>query len=103
MNRILRSRFFASENFLAIVGLCLCLYFCYHAVYGNRSYVRLLILNKEIATLSDKNDILVAEKSALEEKVMAMRPGSVSKDLLEERARAVLGYAKPGEMVIIGN
>ena len=43
------------------------------------------------------------ERLALQQKVQEMRPGNVSKDLLEERARAELGYKKPLETELLGN
>ena len=79
------------------------MYFTYHAVYGNRSLMRMVSINSQIETLSSERDNLIREREALEEKVGMMRPGSLNKDLLEERARAVLGYKSENDIVILGN
>ncbi len=47
----------------------------------------------QLATLS-------AERADLEVRVRYLRTGSLSRDLLEERARAVLGFADPRDYVI---
>ena len=77
------------------------MYFSYHAVFGNRSYIRLASLESQIETLSDKRDELAAQRTGLEDKVVMLRPGSVDRDLLEERARYVLGYHMPGEITML--
>ncbi|WP_339929280.1 septum formation initiator family protein [uncultured Brevundimonas sp.] len=43
---------------------------------------------------------LVAERSDLEVRVRYLRSDSLSRDLLEERARAVIGFADPRDYVI---
>lgn len=63
--------------------------------------MRMMSLQKEIATLSSYSDNLEGEKLALEKKVKMMRPGSIDKDLLEEQARLVLGYKSSDEITIV--
>ena len=43
---------------------------------------------------------LTATRADLEVRVRYMRTGSLSRDLLEERARAVLGFADPRDYVV---
>ena len=43
---------------------------------------------------------LTAVRADLEVRVRYMRTGSLSRDLLEERARAVLGFADPRDYVV---
>lgn len=43
---------------------------------------------------------IVAERSDLEVRVRYLRSDSLSRDLLEERARAVIGFADPRDYVI---
>ncbi len=101
MNKLLRSNTLVRENLVAVIGVCLCLYFTYHAVQGGRSFISLAGLNAQIETTTKEREALLAERTALETKVAMMRPGSLSKDMLEERARAVLGYVEPDEIVVI--
>jgi cell division protein FtsB len=91
------------ENLLPFLGLCICLYFSYHALYGNRSLIKWLDLNYQTATLSQIHDDLVSERDVLDKKVSMMRPGSLDQDLLEERVRLILGYKHPDELVIMRN
>ncbi len=91
------------ENILALIGICLCLYFSYHAVLGNRSLVKLYTLEKQIETMSQKNTTLAFTKDSLQKNVVMMRPGSVNKDLLEEQVRLSLGYKRSDEIVILSN
>ena len=61
----------------------------------------LLILNNEVSKTSSEYAHIKAEREAIEAKVIAMRPGSVSRDLLEERVRSVLGYRHPDEIQLL--
>jgi cell division protein FtsB len=44
---------------------------------------------------------LTAERADLERRVVMMRPGSIDRDLLEERVRVMLGYTRENEQIII--
>ena len=91
------------ENIFSLIGVCLCLYFCYHAILGNRSIVKLYTLEKQIETLSQENTTLASAKDSLQGRVEMMRPGSVDRDLLEERVRLTLGYRQADELVLLDN
>lgn len=103
MNRLFSHHNIIKDNLLFLIGLCLCVYFSYHTLSGNRSIVKFYSLEKQIETLSQKNDDVLAEKENLQKKVVMMRPGQVDKDLLEEQVRLKLGYRASNEMVILGN
>ena len=103
MNRLFSHHDILKDNLLFLIGLCLCFYFSYHTVLGNRSIVKYYSLEKQIETLSLKNDAILHEKENLHKKVVMMRPGQVDKDLLEEQVRQKLGYRASNEMIILGN
>ena len=103
MNKLLQHRSLIRENIVVLVGLCLCFYFSYHAVQGERSFIRLLSLDRSIVMLEKDHKAIEADRIVLEQKVHAMRPGSISKDLLEERVREVLGYRHPDEIQLKSN
>lgn len=103
MNKLLQHRSLIRENIVVLVGLCLCFYFSYHAVQGERSFIRLLSLDRAIMVLEKDQQAIASDRIVLEEKVHAMRPGSISKDLLEERVREVLGYRHPDEIELKSN
>ena len=101
MRKIFTHRFLLSRNWLGIVGICLLCYFSYHALLGERSYIRLMSLERKTEKVSFVYHDLRTERMALENKVAKLRPGSLDKDLLEERVHHVLGYYHPDETVIL--
>ena len=72
-----------------------------HVVAGERSMFRLMSLERSITKISTQYDREHARREQLEARVLKLRPGSIDPDLLEERARAVLGYARPDERIVI--
>lgn len=101
MKSLFQQHHVVKSNFVAIIGFCLCFYFTYHIVSGERSYLRLVALDRNIERLEQQYDTLAHERGALENKVAMLRPGSIDPDLLEERARVVLGYHHPDEIVVM--
>lgn len=86
-----------------LVGLCLCLYFSYHTVSGQRSYARLSSLTSVSQDKQDALGVLRQEKAAVQTRVVRMRPDTLSVDMLEERVRFVLGYKHKDEIVVLGH
>ena len=103
MKRLIEQRYVFRQNLIAVIGVCLSFYFCYHLIAGERSYLRLVSLNRQIETTEKQYTLSSAEREALEQKVVMMRPGSVNRDLLEEQSRKVLGYHYKDEKVLIKN
>lgn len=101
MKQLLEHNDLVRKNLLTIIGLGLCFYFSYHLLQGERSYFRLLSLQQNIVTLKAESEKMKADHQALETRVSMLRSGSIDKDLLEERARIVLGYRNLGERDII--
>jgi cell division protein FtsB len=101
MKRLIEQRYVLRQNIVAVIGVCLSIYFAYHLIASERSYLRLISLNNQVSVtelaLADK----IEEREKLEQKVVMMRPGNVNADLLEEQARKILGYQYPGEKQII--
>ena len=103
MKRLIEQKYLFRQNLIVFIGVCLSLYFCYHLIAGERSYLRLISLNHQISTTEKKHKEEFAQREALEQKVVMMRPGTVNRDLLEEQARSVLGFHYKDEKVIIKN
>ena len=101
MRKLIEQRHVIRQNLLGIIAFSLFCYFSYHAVMGERSYLRLLSLQSQIEHLSADYKELREERMALENRVKKMRPGSLDRDLLEERVRIVLGYYHPDERIFI--
>ena len=103
MKRLIEQRYIVRQNFIAVIGICLSVYFCYHLIAGERGYLRFMSLDRQIIAAEQDYQALSAERAAVEEKVVMMRPGSINRDLLEERARSVLGYRYQDEHIIVEN
>ena len=103
MKQLLEHKYLVRKNILTIVGMGLCFYFSYHLISGQRSYVRYLTLQQSIASLEAENAQLKSERESLESRVSMLRPASINKDLLEERARLILGYRAENEKDILFN
>lgn len=101
MKRLIEQRYTLKQNILTIIGMCLCLYFSYHLLFGTRSYLSLVILDRNTERLAASYDDLRAERETLESRVRKLRPDSLDRDLLEEQARFVLGYGYPEERIIL--
>ena len=101
MRKLIEQRYVIKQNLLAIIGFCLCCYFSYHALLGERSYIKLVSLERQTTKISATYDDLYTERVALEDKVVRLRPGSLDRDLLEERVHYVLGFYHPDEKVIL--
>lgn len=102
MKRLIEQRYIVRRNFIAIIGVCLSVYFCYHLIAGERGYLRYLSLENRIETAQADLQALTEQRADQEQKVVMMRPGSINRDLLEERARVVLGYRYADEKIIAG-
>lgn len=101
MKRLLEQRYLVRKNLLTLMGMGLFLYFSYHLAQGERSYMRYISLTQSVRTLEKDTAALQEQRRELETRVAMMRPGSVNRDLLEERARIVLGFRREGEKDVL--
>ncbi len=103
MKRLFGEFHLVRKNLIALIGFLLCAYFSYHLIQGERSLIRYMTLEQSILSLNTKAKTVAAERQELEKKVAMMRPGSINKDLLEERARIVLGFRRQGEVDVLSH
>ena len=78
----------------------LILYFGFHAFTGERG---LLSSTQRDATLAAKSQELAqlrTQRQDLEARARLLRDNSLSADLLEERARSLLGFGHPNDYVV---
>lgn len=101
MKRLIEQRYVVRQNILTIIGIGLTVYFAYHIGMGERSRFRLMTLESQAVKIESEYESVLAKREQLEARVIKLRPGSIDADLLEERARNVLGYARPDEHVVI--
>lgn len=101
MKDLLERRFIIRQNWVAILGVSLCVYFAYHLIQGERSYARLIGLRQAISRDTAEYNTLLADREKLEHRVEMLRPGSINPDYLEERARYMLGYRTSDDRDVI--
>jgi len=83
----------------AALGL-LIVYFAYHALTGEQGLLTSELRDQTLAVKSAELERLTAERRDLEVRAKLLRDNSLSADLLEERARSLLGYSDPRDYVI---
>jgi cell division protein FtsB len=84
-----------------VVGVAIVGYFSWHAVQGDRGLIALAQLD---AGLTEARTVLAAlehEREELENLAGRLRPESLDRDLLEERARSIVNHAHPNDLVIL--
>ena len=82
-----------------ILGL-LIFYFGFQALTGDRGILAWTNRNETLAARGAELKRLQAERAELEVRARLLRDSSLSKDLLEERARSLLGLSDPRDYVI---
>ena len=86
-----------------VIGACLMFYFIYHAIQGDRGLIAFWQLSKQITQAKNIYLTISRKRAEIENRVMLINPNSLNSDMLEERARFMLGYTKPGEIVVFLN
>jgi len=85
---------------LLLVALLFSAYFAWHGWHGAFGIEARRVLDTEAARLEAIKAELKAERSEIEKRVALLRPQSLESDMLDERARSILGFAQPNEIVI---
>ena len=86
-----------------IIGVCLIVYFVYHAVQGDRGLIAFWQLSKQVNQAESTYSIVRQKRAELQNRVILLNPYSLNGDMLEERARLMLGYSRSDEIVIFIN
>ncbi|MBC6436720.1 MAG: septum formation initiator family protein [Rhodobacteraceae bacterium] len=75
-------------------------YFAFYAVQGNYGLFHRIQVEAEVATLRAELAALQAEVDEMENLTRRLSDGYLDLDLLDERARSVLGYMRTDEIVL---
>jgi cell division protein FtsB len=99
---VTRKRFRTFLNALALYTIAALVigYFGVNAYSGNRGLRAQQDLDQQITQLSRELAALKAERAAWERRVSLLKPESIDPDMLDERARALLDYADPRELIL---
>ena len=90
----------ANQFLIPGLSVCLMVYFMYHLIQGGRGILALKNLESLKIQHQEKLDSLRHTQDKLSKKVSMLKPGSLSVDLLEERAKEVLGYSHQNEQIV---
>lgn len=93
-------RKFIGGAFMPALCVCGVLYFGWHAFNGRYGYRTLAERQIEAASLQAELAGLKARRAQLERRADLLTSGRISPDMLDARARAVLGYANPHDLVL---
>lgn len=87
---------------LFIPAACLLVlgYFAYHAIEGSYGLHALGRLQDRVAALEVELAAVQAERARVEDHVALMRPESLAKDVVDERARQALNMADAKDIVL---
>jgi cell division protein FtsB len=99
---VTRRRFRTVVNALALYTIATLLigYFGINAYTGNRGLRAKQDLDQQIAQLSNELAGFRAERINWERRVSLLQPEGIDPDMLDERARALLNYADPREIIL---
>lgn len=75
-------------------------YFAFHGWNGDHGLQAKRGFEIEMAKLYQELDRVRAERAAMEKKVALLRPQSLDPDMLDERARDLLNWAHPNDLVM---
>jgi cell division protein FtsB len=75
-------------------------YFAFHAVEGDYGLFALDRLGDRVAALESELQAVRAERAGMEAHVALMRPESLDRDMIDERAREALNMADAKDIVI---
>lgn len=86
---------------IPLICLALISYFGYHLVVGNHGLNSRARFEKQIHMLEGELAGLKAVRGRLERDVSLLRAERLDPDMLDERARAILNFAHPNDIVIV--
>lgn len=91
----------ARHIWLTVFGALVLAYLSFHMIQGNHGVVALFELQSKVAAAEAIRSETGAEHRSLVQRVALLRPDNLDPDMLEERARVMLNYVHPDEIVII--
>jgi cell division protein FtsB len=83
-----------------LVVACMVSYIGFHAIQGERGLLTWLQLSYQIEQTRAALVMSRAEEQQLTHRVSLLRRDNLDLDMLDERVRAVLNQARPGELVM---
>ncbi len=101
MGFMVKLRVGASQLAGPVIGVCSIIYFGFHVIHGDRGLLTYVQLKHHIAETAPVLEAVRAERRKLEKRVSLLRPDNLDLDMLEERARVMLNYGYPDDVIIL--
>ncbi len=84
-----------------VIGICAVSYFAYHAISGQRGLLALRQISQQVVVAKLELDAIKTQRKTLEHNVKLLHPDSLDPDMLDERARLMLGYGYADDIVVL--
>src|SRR5271170_3890833 len=85
---------------LYVVAALLIGYFWVNAYNGNHGLRAKQDIDQQIAALTAELDSLQIERGVWQRRIELLKPPAIDRDMLDQRARELLGYAAPDELIL---
>lgn len=86
--------------FLPVLTVLILTYFTFHAVNGRFGYRALQTEQLRLVELKEQRAILRNERKLMRDRANMLKLAAIDADLLDERARQLLGYVRSDELLI---
>ena len=86
---------------VSFLGVSATFYFVFHVFHGDRGLIAWAQLRPQVVKVQATAKALAAERQYLENTVRLLHPESLDPDMLDERARLMLNFGHPDELVIL--
>ena len=87
---------------LPFLGIAAVIYFGYHFVEGQRGLMAWLTLAEQIEMAETELQTLKLESAETGHRVALLSPNGLDTDMLDERARKILGLSRKDEIILLG-
>jgi len=84
-----------------LFGASIACYFVYHAIQGDRGVIAWLRVNQELQDAKATYATIEGQRATLEQRVALLSNSSLDLDMLEERARVMLNFTHPDDIVLL--
>jgi cell division protein FtsB len=88
------------SNWRTLAIAFLIFYFAFHALAGDGGLLTWSKRNEMMAARAEELKQLKSQRADMEARALLLRNESLSQDLLEERARSLLGFSDPRDYVV---
>ncbi|HUY67700.1 MAG TPA: septum formation initiator family protein [Alphaproteobacteria bacterium] len=89
------------QTVASALGACIVGYFLFHTIQGERGWLAMVRLERQVNAAQSELSQLQKEQASLGHKVQLMNPASLDPDLLDQQSRELLDYSKPNDIIVL--